>query len=76
MQTCPSQLLQVMAAVFGPKEVTQRSQLDTTGAIVRCEYAMAAFSTGEAGQEGGGLQTRRLSCGLQQQPLVKQPGGP
>jgi hypothetical protein len=40
--------MQVLAAVFGPKEVSQRSQLDSTGAIVRCEYAMAAFSTGAA----------------------------
>ncbi|GAB4815311.1 hypothetical protein N2152v2_002357 [Parachlorella kessleri] len=42
----------VLAAVFGPKEVSQRSQLDTTGAIVRCEYAMAAFSTGERRKRG------------------------
>lgn len=36
-----------MAAVFGPKEVEQRAQLDPSKAIIRCEYAMATFSTGE-----------------------------
>lgn len=41
-----------MAAVFGPKEVENRSQLDSTKAIVRCEYAMAAFSTGERRRRG------------------------
>jgi hypothetical protein len=33
--------------VFGPREVEVRSQLKTDRAIVKCEYAMAAFSTGE-----------------------------
>lgn len=41
-----------MAAVFGPKEVEQRSQMDSSRAIVRCEYAMAAFSTGERRRRG------------------------
>lgn len=41
-----------MAAVFGPKEVENRSQMDSTKAIVRCEYAMAAFSTGERRRRG------------------------
>ncbi len=36
----------VLAAVFGPKPVEQRSQEDERRAIVRCEYAMATFSTG------------------------------
>lgn len=42
----------VLAAVFGPKEVSQRSQMDLNRAIVRCEYAMAAFSTGERRKRG------------------------
>ena len=41
-----------MAAVFGPKEVEQRSQMDPDKAIVRCEYSMAAFSTGERRKRG------------------------
>lgn len=41
-----------MAAVYGPKEVEQRSQMDSAKAIVRCEYAMAAFSTGERRRRG------------------------
>lgn len=40
----------VMAAVFGPKEPEQRSQQDQTMATIRCEYAMAAFSTGAVGR--------------------------
>ena len=36
----------VLAAVFGPKPVEQRSQEDDTRAVIKCEYAMAAFSTG------------------------------
>ena len=44
--------IQVLAAVFGPKEVEQRSQMDSSKAIVRCEYAMASFSTGERRRRG------------------------
>lgn len=39
-------LVQVLAAVFGPHEVKKRSELMEDRAIVKCEYAMAAFSTG------------------------------
>ncbi|KAG7671580.1 hypothetical protein KSW81_003712 [Nannochloris sp. 'desiccata'] len=49
----------VLAAVFGPKEVEQRSQMDSTKAIVRCEYAMAAFSTGE--RRRGSKSNRRAT---------------
>lgn len=41
-----------MAAVFGPKEVEQRSLMDPEKAIVRCEYSMATFSTGERRKRG------------------------
>ena len=41
-----------MAAVFGPKEVEQRSLMDADRAIVRCEYSMATFSTGERRRRG------------------------
>ncbi|GBF94363.1 exosome complex component [Raphidocelis subcapitata] len=43
---------QVLASVFGPREVEQRSQLQHDRAIVKCEYAMAAFSTGERRRRG------------------------
>lgn len=43
---------QVIAAVYGPREVTNRAQADTNKAIVRCEYSMASFSTGERRRRG------------------------
>lgn len=39
----------VLAAVFGPKPVTNRGEEDEKKAIVKCEYAMAVFSTGTSG---------------------------
>lgn len=44
--------LQVMCSVFGPKEVEQRSMMNPERAIVKCEYSMAAFSTGERRRRG------------------------
>ena len=53
----------VLAAVFGPKPVEQRSQEDERRAIVKCEYAMASFSTGaherEERPDGKSLQWQR-----------------
>eukprot|EP00878_Enallax_costatus_P025802 GHUV01027633.1.p2 GENE.GHUV01027633.1~~GHUV01027633.1.p2 ORF type:complete len:105 (+),score=15.66 GHUV01027633.1:500-814(+) len=37
---------QVLASVFGPREVDNRFEMKQDKAIVKCEYAMAAFSTG------------------------------
>ncbi|KAM7270392.1 hypothetical protein ACFE04_029606 [Oxalis oulophora] len=37
----------VIAAVYGPREVQNRSQLLSDKALVRCEYSMANFSTGD-----------------------------
>lgn len=37
---------QVLASVFGPREVDLRSDMQQDKAIIKCEYAMAAFSTG------------------------------
>ncbi|KAM6571343.1 hypothetical protein CsatA_015423 [Cannabis sativa] len=37
----------VVAAVYGPREVQNRSQLLNDQALVRCEYSMANFSTGD-----------------------------
>jgi hypothetical protein len=45
---CSAPRLQVMAAVFGPRDVELRSQEQQDRAIIKCEYAMAPFSTGEA----------------------------
>jgi hypothetical protein len=39
--------LQVLASVFGPREVDSRADMQQDKAIIKCEYAMAAFSTGE-----------------------------
>lgn len=47
----------MLAAVFGPHAVTRRSELREEGALVVCEYSMAAFSTGEGATGlGRGLQ--------------------
>ncbi|KAK4563402.1 hypothetical protein RGQ29_005783 [Quercus rubra] len=37
----------VIAAVYGPREVQNRSQQINDQALVRCEYSMANFSTGD-----------------------------
>ncbi|KAM1380264.1 hypothetical protein ACFX2I_022014 [Malus domestica] len=37
----------VIAAVYGPREVQNRSQQMNDKALVRCEYTMANFSTGD-----------------------------
>ncbi|XP_011627119.1 exosome complex component RRP41 homolog isoform X1 [Amborella trichopoda] len=37
----------VIAAVYGPREVQNRSQQLSDQALVRCEYSMANFSTGD-----------------------------
>ncbi|KAF5828533.1 exoribonuclease PH component of the exosome [Dunaliella salina] len=42
----------VLAAVFGPHEVEVRNQMKEDKAIIKCEYAMAAFSTGERRKRG------------------------
>mmetsp|Transcript_11432 Transcript_11432/g.20163 ORF Transcript_11432/g.20163 Transcript_11432/m.20163 type:complete len:245 (-) Transcript_11432:375-1109(-) len=44
----------VLAAVFGPHEVENRSQQQPDRAIIKCEYGMAAFSTGERRKRGKG----------------------
>ncbi|GFR47028.1 hypothetical protein Agub_g8713 [Astrephomene gubernaculifera] len=44
----------VLAAVFGPHAVTRRSDVREEGAVVVCEYSMAAFSTGERRRRGKG----------------------
>jgi ribonuclease PH len=38
--------LQVLAAVFGPRTADNRGQAPHDRALVKCEYAEAAFSTG------------------------------
>ena len=49
--SCESMLIldagQVLAAVYGPHEASNRSAA-ANGAIVQCDYAMAPFSTGVA----------------------------
>ncbi|CAN0825164.1 Exosome complex component RRP41 homolog [Linum grandiflorum] len=37
----------VIAAVYGPREVQNKSQMNNDQALVRCEYTMANFSTGD-----------------------------
>ncbi|WMV11533.1 hypothetical protein MTR67_004918 [Solanum verrucosum] len=53
----------VIAAVYGPREVQNRSQQMNDQALVRCEYSMANFSTGDRRRKtkgdrtGGGKRT-------------------
>ncbi|XP_058096054.1 exosome complex component RRP41 homolog isoform X2 [Magnolia sinica] len=42
----------VIAAVYGPREVQNSSQQITDQALVRCEYSMANFSTGDCMRRG------------------------
>ncbi|KAG1660225.1 hypothetical protein FOA52_005095 [Chlamydomonas sp. UWO 241] len=42
----------VLASVFGPHEVMKRGERDDDKAILKCEYSMAAFSTGERRRRG------------------------
>ncbi|MEW5310182.1 MAG: hypothetical protein WDW38_002003 [Sanguina aurantia] len=42
----------VLAAVFGPHDVSNRAEYKEDRAIVHCEYTMAAFSTGERRTRG------------------------
>jgi exosome complex component RRP41 len=37
----------VLAAVYGPRQVTHRGAAKHDRAIINCEYSMATFSTGE-----------------------------
>ncbi|CAI5964444.1 unnamed protein product [Closterium sp. NIES-64] len=42
----------VLAVVYGPREVTNRADALPDRAVVRCEYGMASFSTGERRRRG------------------------
>lgn len=44
IRCCP-RYAQVLAAVFGPKEVESRAAMQHDRAIIRCQVTMAAFST-------------------------------
>ncbi|KAK9928516.1 hypothetical protein M0R45_025648 [Rubus argutus] len=47
----------VIAAVYGPKEVQNRSQQLNANALVRCEYTMANFSTRRSDEKTKGRST-------------------
>uniref|UniRef100_A0A7R9VK90 Uncharacterized protein n=1 Tax=Chlamydomonas euryale TaxID=1486919 RepID=A0A7R9VK90_9CHLO len=44
----------VMASVFGPREVVKRGERNDERAIIKCEYSMAVFSTGDRRRRGKG----------------------
>ncbi|KAL8138518.1 hypothetical protein V2J09_004519 [Rumex salicifolius] len=44
----------VIAAVYGPREVENKGQQISDRALVRCEYSMANFSTGDRRRKGKG----------------------
>ncbi len=48
----PHELLQVLAAVFGPHEPANKGQASHDRCTIHCELAMAAFSTGERRRRG------------------------
>lgn len=51
----------VMAVVYGPHEVSNRTHQLHDRALVRCEYSMATFSTGERRRRG---KTDRYICAV------------
>ncbi|KAJ6972452.1 hypothetical protein NC653_032897 [Populus alba x Populus x berolinensis] len=51
----------VIAAVYGPREVQNRSQQINDQALVRCEYSMANFSTGDRRRKPKGDSTN-IAC--------------
>ncbi|KAJ0100879.1 hypothetical protein Patl1_06580 [Pistacia atlantica] len=52
----------VIAAVYGPREVQNRSQQITDQALVRCEYSMANFSTGDRMRKPRVTVYKLLTC--------------
>ncbi|GFP91947.1 exosome complex component rrp41 [Phtheirospermum japonicum] len=52
----------VIAAVYGPREVQNRSQQLNDQALVRCEYSMANFSTGDRMRKPKGDSSKILFC--------------
>ena len=50
--------LQVLASVFGPREVAKRGERLEDRALIKCEYSMAAFSTGGCKGCASGLSIR------------------
>lgn len=63
---------QVLAAVFGPREVEARSQLRRDRAIIKCEYAMAAFSTGGERRRRGKGDRRAAELSLAIRAALEQ----
>ncbi|XP_009416391.2 exosome complex component RRP41 homolog [Musa acuminata AAA Group] len=57
----------VIAAVYGPREVQNRSQQVNNQALVRCEYSMANFSTGDrARRPKGDRRSTEISLVIRQ----------
>lgn len=70
---CRSVAAQVLASVFGPREVELRSQMRHDRAIVKCEYAMAAFSTGAFARGARGFECRGPALIALERGLVARP---
>ncbi|CAL9135037.1 unnamed protein product [Musa textilis] len=57
----------VIAAVYGPREVQNKSQQVNNQALVRCEYSMANFSTGDrARRPKGDRRSTEISLVIRQ----------
>ncbi|URE39804.1 3' exoribonuclease family, domain 2 [Musa troglodytarum] len=57
----------VIAAVYGPREVQNKSQQINNQALVRCEYSMANFSTGDrARRPKGDRRSTEISLVIRQ----------
>ncbi|XP_050366182.1 exosome complex component RRP41 homolog [Argentina anserina] len=54
----------VVAAVYGPREVQNRSQQLNANALVQCEYTMANFSTGDRMRKPKGDKSRSTEISL------------
>uniref|UniRef100_K7KH23 Exoribonuclease phosphorolytic domain-containing protein n=1 Tax=Glycine max TaxID=3847 RepID=K7KH23_SOYBN len=53
---------EVTAAVYGPREVQNRSQQISSHALVRCEYSLANFSTGDRMRKSKGDRLYLFTC--------------
>ncbi|XP_010544787.1 PREDICTED: exosome complex component RRP41 homolog [Tarenaya hassleriana] len=56
----------VIAAVYGPREIQNKSQQIADHALVRCEYSMAHFSTGDRRRQKGDRRSTELSLVIRQ----------
>lgn len=62
----------ILAGVYGPREVHPRHDSDSTKAIVRCRYNMAAFSVSDRKRPGPDRRSQEISkiCSEALEPVI------